>query len=113
MELKTTKETENKSMKRRDIEFYIMQDDRTPTKAEVKTELCKKLNLNPDATAIVRIDQSFGAKQCTGLAHAYADAKSMKQFEQPHLAERGMEKKKKEGGQKEEAKAEKPAEAAK
>lgn len=92
MEIEVKKDTNNAVVGRREIEFWLMQDDKTPAKEDVKKELCKKLNLHPDATIIVKIDQSYGVKRASGLAHSYKDAEAMKKNEHEYLFEREVAK---------------------
>ncbi len=114
MDLKVANENDNKIIGRKEIEFYAVQDDRTPSKEEVKQELCKKLNLSPDNTIIVKLDQAFGMKRCHGMAHSYANQEALKKFEKRYLLTR-LEKKgaKAAALEKKEEKAEAKAEGAK
>ncbi len=95
MELKILSDSENESVGRREIRFSIMEDSSTPSKDAVKTELCKKLNIHPDSTAIVKISQAFGARQATGVAHSYPTFEAMRHYEHLHLFERDEKRKKK------------------
>jgi len=95
MDIKVTGDTENKTVGRREIRFYIVGDGATPTKDAVREALCKKLSLHPESTTIVRIAQSYGAQQGSGVAHSYATPEDMKRLEQGHIAEREDRRKKK------------------
>ncbi len=109
MEIRVEEETSNASIGRKEIKFSILESNTTPSKEAVKQALCKKLNVSPDSTIIVRIDQQFGAKQGKGIAHSYKDAQSLKKFEPDYFAERTEKKAKKaaaKGGAAPEAKAE-------
>lgn len=108
MNVRIVSDTENKLFGRRDIEFDIVSESATVSKDEAKVELCKKLNLDPDATLVVRMDQSFGYKKCTGVAHSYKNAADIKKYEPGHLLARG-----KKGAAAEQPKEEKPKEAKK
>jgi ribosomal protein S24E len=90
MEIEIANDSENKTVGRREITFYVLDYAATPTKDLIKTELCKKLNIHPDSTVIVRMDQTFGTKRGTCVAHSYATAEAMKHYEQKHLFERSV-----------------------
>ncbi|MCL5429923.1 MAG: hypothetical protein M1504_00410 [Candidatus Marsarchaeota archaeon] len=92
MEIEINKDTNNTVIGRREIEFYIVGENKTPSIDDVRAALCKKLNLSPDSTAIVKVSQSFGLKRCFALANSYKDQESMKKFEKKYLFAR-MEKK--------------------
>lgn len=77
MEIKVSNEKENKLMNRKEIEAVVTYTGKTPTRDEVKEELCKKLSLNPDTTVIMKIDQEYGAMASGITAHSYASKESM------------------------------------
>ena len=86
MDIKSNKE--NKLLGRRDIEFNVVQDGSTPSKNEIKAELCKKLNLNPDSVIVVKVDQSTGVRQGHGFAHAYPSKEMIEKSEPVYLVNR-------------------------
>ncbi len=98
MEIEIINDSKNSVIGRREIEFYIMQDDKTPKKDDVKQAVCKKLNLSPDATMVVRINQDFGTRRSKALAHTYPSPEQMKKFEHAYLFERKERKDKKAAG---------------
>lgn len=103
MEIKVLSDNEEKLFGRRNIVFSIVSSDKTASKEEALVELCKRLNLKPDATVITSIEQGFGVKVSTAHAHAYQDASGIKKFESKRLLERMERKGKAEGkGEKEE-----------
>ena len=115
MEINVSEDRENTVAGRREIEFYISDENITPSKEEAKKALCKKLNLAPDNTVIVRLDQVFGTKKTNAVAHSYKDQKMLKMMEPSYLEERVERKAKKaakkaEGGAAEAPKAEKKEE---
>ena len=95
MEINIVKDSKNEVAKRREIEFTITQEDRTPSKADVSKELCKKLNLSPEATVVVKMGQEFGTRMTRAVAHSYQDADAMKKSEPDFLFERVVKKAKK------------------
>lgn len=88
MEINVTSNKENKLLNRREIDFYVIQDGSTPSKNEIKTELCKKLNLDPESVMVVRVDQTTGLRQARGIAHAYSSKEQVEKFEPVHLVNR-------------------------
>jgi len=103
MDLKITSDSENKLLNRREIKFVLEQDGGTMKKDELAKQLCKKLNLNPESTIIVKINQGFGRKESYGTAHSYDSKESLQKYEPKHLLERIGKKSSKEE-KKEEAK---------
>jgi small subunit ribosomal protein S24e len=88
MEINVTSNKENKLLNRKEIDFYVIQDGGTPSKKEIKTELCKKLNLDPESVMIVRMDQTTGLRQAHCVAHAYPSKEQVEKFEPVHLMNR-------------------------
>ncbi|MCL5092094.1 MAG: hypothetical protein M1364_00325 [Candidatus Marsarchaeota archaeon] len=88
MELKIINDTENNMLKRRELEFYITGYEATNSKADAKRELCKKLNLSPDNTVIVSLNQEFGMKRSVGIAHSYSSAAELEKVEPKFIIER-------------------------
>ena len=72
---------------RKEIEFSVFAR-RGVKRDELKAELCKKLNISPASTIIVRIDSGFGSKMSTGIAHSYANEETLKKYESRRLLER-------------------------
>lgn len=100
MELKITANTENKLLNRKEITFMVEQDNSTAKREDLTKELCKKLNLNPDSTIIVRIDQGFGRKESSGVAHSYQSKELLEKYEPRHvLAKVGKKAAKQEGAE--------------
>lgn len=98
MELQISKDFENKLFGRREISFSLSYTGKTPTKEEVKQEICKKLSIDPELTLIVRISPLFGTTVNQGLAHSYS-SKEMMKVEQKYLFDRKDKKAKKDGAQ--------------
>ena len=88
MEVKITSSTENKLLNRKEIEFEAVQDGSTASRVELTKEICKKLSLHPDSTIIVRINQGFGSKESTGIAHSYASKEMLEKYEPKKLVAR-------------------------
>ncbi len=92
MEINIISNEENKLLGRKEIRFSAAHEKETESKENVKVELCKKLNLKPDSTIIIRINQHFGEKRISGLAHSYEKKDDMLKYEQQHLFKRAEKK---------------------
>ncbi|MCL5427585.1 MAG: hypothetical protein M1321_00155 [Candidatus Marsarchaeota archaeon] len=77
LEIRIGSDRENKFMKRREIGATAAYTGSTPTRDTVKQELCKKLGLNPDSSAIVRISQAYGSMSSTIMLHSYKTREEM------------------------------------
>jgi ribosomal protein S24E len=87
MDLNITSNKENKTIGRKEIEFSVVAEAAIK-RDDLKAELCKKLNISPNSTIVVRIDSGFGSKTSTGIAHSYADEATLKKYESRRLLER-------------------------
>ncbi len=97
MELKIVSDNEDKLLSRREIKFAVEDQSSTVDRYELTKEICKRLNLNPEFTLVVRIDQGFGRKKCSGMAHSYKNRELLERYEPAHLLSRikkGAEKRK-------------------
>jgi ribosomal protein S24E len=88
MEIQITSNRENKLLERKEIGFSIVQEGSTPSKKEIKEELCKKLNLDPESVIIVKVEQSRGIRVGRGIAHAYPSKELVESSEPEHLVNR-------------------------
>ncbi len=77
MELKVNSDNENKLLGRREVSATATYTDKTPTKDEVKEQLCKKLNLDPALVEIREIKQQYGLRVSDITAYSYTDAQTM------------------------------------
>jgi ribosomal protein S24E len=77
MELKITSDRDNELLSRREITAHASYADKTPAKAEVKEELCKKLNLDPNLVEIREIRQQYGLRASDITAYSYHSKEAM------------------------------------
>lgn len=98
MDIQIQKEFENKLLKRKEVSFVASYSGKTPTKEDLKAELCKKLGANPEHVAMVNVRQLFGETKCEVRAHVYSSKEAMA-VEPKYLGERGKPKEKKEAPQ--------------
>lgn len=80
MELKITNDNENKLLGRREISAYATYPDKTPTKEEVKEELCKRLSLDPALVEVREIKQQYGLRVSDITAFSYANKETMEKL---------------------------------
>ena len=88
MELKILTDNENKLMNRREITFRVTQEGSTANRTELTKELCKRLNLHPDCTIVVKIYQGYGIKEGSGLAHSYKTKEMLEKYEKKSILAR-------------------------
>lgn len=77
MEINVRKEHDNRMLGRKEIVVGAWFDGKTPSREEVKEAVCKKLNMNPELFEVVKVDQSFGAKECEVTAYEYQSKEAM------------------------------------
>ncbi|MDE1824140.1 MAG: hypothetical protein KGI00_04260 [Candidatus Micrarchaeota archaeon] len=77
MELNVGKESDNRLLGRKEIEVRASFDAVTPSREELKEAICRKLGIHPDLAEVVRIDQSYGVKECSVLVYSYDNKESM------------------------------------
>lgn len=87
MEVKITQNTENALLHRKEVHFVVI-GEAALKRDELKVELCKSINLNPEATIVVSIKQHFGSRKCTGVAHVYESKELLLKNESRYLLER-------------------------
>jgi small subunit ribosomal protein S24e len=87
MELRVISTKENKTVGRKEIEFSLVAEAGAKRDA-IKAELCKKENLDPKATIIISINNSFGSMTSNGIAHSYQSEAALKRYESRHLLQR-------------------------
>jgi ribosomal protein S24E len=78
MDISITSETENKLFSRKEILFTATYSGgRTPSREEIKEEICKKLSLNPDMTTVIKITQAYGRTSGEAMVHSYSKKEAM------------------------------------
>jgi small subunit ribosomal protein S24e len=87
MKMEVNANVENKIFQRKEIRFSVTEEP-TPSRAQISIELCKKLNLSPDTTIVVKVDQLFGSKMSVCMAHSYQNRETLEKFEPKHILKR-------------------------
>jgi len=91
MDISIDKQTENKLLGRKEIHFTAKYSGKTPSRDELKEELCKKLNLDPSRTVIVRASQLYGSPSSEVVAYSYESDEAMKTVPE-YITKRGAPK---------------------
>ncbi len=113
MDIQITKEKENKTIGRREIEFAGEGERVTPSREKVLEKLAERLAIRKEFITIKEIRNVYGSHSFAGFAHVYQKKERMAEIEPEYLQKRGVkEEKKPEAPKKEEPKAaeEKPKE---
>ncbi len=72
---------ENKLVQRREISATAQYQGKTPSRDEVKQQICKQLNLPPESSAVVAINQIYGTMSSTIVLHSYKSKEAMEATE--------------------------------
>jgi len=104
MNLEIANQKKNPLLGRREVEFQI-EGKPTPSRAQIKLELVKKLKAKEDLIVIDLVDQKTGYNTISGRAKVYDKEDVMNKVELDYRSKRGVKKK-------EEAPAATPTEAA-
>jgi len=92
MEISIQSDTNNPMLQRREISFVVLQESSTPPREELKKEICKKLNLDPDLTVLVEVRQEYGLRRSAGRVHSYKTKQQLEASEPRYLMERASKK---------------------
>jgi len=95
MEFKLLSQFENPLLQRKEIKVVAIFEASTPSREEIKTEVCKKFNFPEETTVIRRVSQEKGIKRAICLLNVYNSKEAMLQIEAKYLLERKKEKKEK------------------
>jgi small subunit ribosomal protein S24e len=95
MELKLLSQFENPLLQRKEIKVVAIFEAATPSREEIKTEVCKKFNLPEETTVIRKVFQEKGIKRAICLLNVYNSKEAMLQIESQYLLERKKKKKEK------------------
>ncbi|OIO21243.1 hypothetical protein AUJ17_02825 [Candidatus Micrarchaeota archaeon CG1_02_47_40] len=108
MDIQITKEKENKTIGRREIEFAGEGERITPSREKVLEKLAERLAIREEFITIKEIRNVYGSHSFTGIAHVYQKKERMAEIEPGYLLKRGVKEEKK--GEAPKAAEEKPKE---
>ena len=90
-------ETENKLLKRKEIEFEITHTtSSTPNRLEIKKKIAAQFNKGEDLTLIIKLKTKYGIGLTQGQARLYDNPSDIKEIEPEYLIKRNNPKEKKE-----------------
>jgi len=98
MEIKITKEQQNRLLKRKEITFEIdhSQTRGTPQRLEVRNKLAEVLKTKPELVYVKRVETKTGTMKATGEANAYESIEQAKLIEPKYIIARNIPQEKKE-----------------
>ena len=89
MKLEIIKETENKTLARKEVEFRIdHQGGTTPSRADVRDKIVAQFDASADTVVVRSLDTKFGVGVSEGVARIYNDEAQMKRIELNHIQKR-------------------------
>lgn len=77
MEVEINKETEKPLLERKEVEAMVLFNTATPSRAELKKELSKRLKTEESLVAIKKISTAYGGGKAKVLVHVYKDPKQL------------------------------------
>jgi len=92
MKLELTSTKINQLLERKELIFKI-EEQSTPSRAEVRREIAVMMRTEIDNVIIKSIDTVSGSRMITGVAHVYNDANTAKKIEAEYLIKRNIGKK--------------------
>jgi ribosomal protein S24E len=92
MDIRVMKDVSNKLFNRKELFILASYTGKTPSRAEIKEEVCRTLNLNPELTLVVKVVPLYGVMQSEVQVHSYSSKEAMG-VEQKYLFDRLNKKK--------------------
>lgn len=77
MDIRVNSDNTNKMLGRREISASATYTEKTPTREEIRQELCKKLGLDPELVEIREIRQQYGLRVSDVTAYSYSSKEAM------------------------------------
>jgi len=88
-------ETENKLLKRKDIDFEITHStSSTPNRMEIKKKIAAQFNKEENLTLIIKLKTKYGIGLTEGQARLYENQSDIKEIEPAFIIKRNEPKKK-------------------
>lgn len=108
MDIEVKKQDKEPLMKRSYFEAKIVFNGKTPSRIDMKKELCKKLDSKESLTIIRKINTDYGSERAIILGYIYDNEEYLKKIENKHILLRHLPKAEQQA-EKEKAKAAKQA----
>ena len=89
MKIEILKETENKTLARKEVEFKIdHQGSTTPSRVDVRDKIVAQFDASKETVVIRLLETKFGVGVSKGIARIYSDEEQMKRIELSHILKR-------------------------
>jgi len=108
MDIEITKKIAEPLFKRTSFDAKLIFEGKTPSRIELKKDLCRKLNSKEGLTVINKIDTDYGSERATIKGYVYDDESIMKKIASKYVTLRHLTKEER-NTEKEKAKAAKQA----
>jgi small subunit ribosomal protein S24e len=95
MELKLLSQIENPLLQRKEVKVVAIFEASTPSREQIKAEVCKKFNFPEETTVIKKIFQEKGIKRAICFLNVYDSKEAMQKIEPTYILERKKKKKEK------------------
>ncbi|GIU70175.1 MAG: 30S ribosomal protein S24e [Candidatus Woesearchaeota archaeon] len=92
MDIEVTKKTNEPLMKRIYFEAKIIFQGKTPSRIDIKKELCKKLDSKDNLTIIRKIKTDYGSERAIIYGFIYESEEIIKKIENKHVLLRHLTK---------------------
>lgn len=92
MQLEIEGRHKNLLLHREEINFEILNVNKTPSRKEVRTKVAAALGVNEELIMVDEIDHEFGSTRIVGFAKKYDSVEDLKRVEPSHMRQRHGEK---------------------
>ncbi|MEA2032295.1 MAG: 30S ribosomal protein S24e [Euryarchaeota archaeon] len=96
MEIEITKTEDNHLLKRKEVFFRLKHDEKSetkgasPSRAQAREVLIKKLRCKPNLLVIDKMQTEFGKRETVGYAKVYENEERLKEIEQEYIIRRNF-----------------------
>ncbi|MGC8710660.1 MAG: hypothetical protein ACP5RF_03590 [Candidatus Micrarchaeia archaeon] len=77
IDISIKKDFENKLLERREVIAEALYAGGTPSREAIKEQVCKKLNLDPKLTVIVKVNPMYGVTKSDIILYSYKSESAM------------------------------------
>jgi len=96
MEIEITKKDDNLLLKRKEVFFRLKHDEKSetkgasPSRAQAREVLIKKLRCKPNLLVIDKMQTEFGKRETVGYAKVYENEERLKEIEREYILRRNF-----------------------
>jgi small subunit ribosomal protein S24e len=97
MEIEVTKENTNQLLRRKEVFFRLKHEEEgekkgaSPSRAQARDVLIKKLRCSPNLLVIDRMRTKFGKRETVGYAKVYESEDRLREIEREHIIKRNFD----------------------